>query len=967
MKRDFKSAFRHFRQLTYDNKTTLLCFLFLTLLDVLIFLFSFSGINIFTGSLAFGNLPSFYLYGFTSSKYFIELILYPVVVKLISQTFNIYYASSLVYFSFIFLPSFSIFFFVNQLTNKKLFSILISLMYGTIINPLFLSQFVGGSFMVFSWLFFLFLSFGFLIKFLKVYKFPYLVISAILYTLSITSGGFFPVAVYLSFPFVIGIFLTNVRKNKFKSNIINFGIFAITTTLLLLPQALNEILPNVSTISSQSSKVIINEYIRSVINFEYIHFNLVNTLMDNIYMTPNGYLNNWYWSLLTLFILISTITYMVLRLKSKNAGIIYVGLGMYLISSSIIILFHYGIITSLFLKIVIFDQLDYPYDFLFMQQIALIMMSLSTLEIIPITAKFILKHSGIKGHVNLAGKFSSLLIIKKLKEDYSIILVLLLAVILVFSSIPIVRNTPTIFHEDQSSPFIPSYYNNMHAYLSSHDDMNKEILLLPNTEHMILFSESIIESKFVWNPPQPLPSYGNEYNISEYAKTLSLLSDSNYTAFTYLLALSGVKLILVLASSENTILIPSGSTYSTDKCVCVNTTELMTSLNKTKSAELAYKVENLYLYNIDDSIGNTTYKGGLVTFKRESPTTIIDRNILTNTTYTKYGEYGSGYDEYIGNRTYSINYNATENPGYNMLWLNAKVNNETKNYYKSYNLRGEVNFTKSDSYYFFVLLYSNNNSLFWNESSKIDFKKIQMNDTFNYSFDVPSNTVSLNTVFYITGNNTSNVIISNITLSETLGSIDASKNISLQFSIYNNIKSEFNNTLFIPNGFGQVSQCRYSLFAVSNVPYIKFGQYYVYQFSFPSSNIQKFDRFKVFASYSYVNAIINFSVKNKSIELDNIFKSYSISVSEQTNIYQNLTFYSTVQLNVIGVILFNNSFQITNMKLQLPEGYLCLNNGSLRDVTNISNFGISPVDDYYAFIPFVIFLVTIIIFRKKIY
>ena len=141
----------------------------------------------------------------------------------------------------------------------------------------------------------------------------------------------------------------------------------------------------------------------------------------------------------------------------------------------------------------------------------------------------------------------------------------------------------------------------------------------------------------------------------------------------------------------------------------------------------------------------------------------------------------------------------------------------------------------------------------------------------------------------------------------------------------------------------------------------------MYQFFFPYSNIQKFNKFKAFASSSYVNAIINFSVKNKSIELDNIFKSYSISVSEQTNIYQNLTFYSTVQLNEIGVILFNNSFQITNMKLQLPEGYLCLNNGSLRDVTNIRNFGISSVNDYYAFIPFVIFLITIVIFRKKIY
>ena len=942
--------------------------LFILLVDVSLFFILFRGIPIFSGAVSFGNLPAFYLYGAPPISEIQELILYPLVVKLVSLFVGIVIAPSLVFFSIMFLPSFAIFLLMDELSKNKTFSILVGIAFGTPLNPLLMSQYVSGSFMIFTWLFFLSLSLALIIMFIESKKLLLLVLSAVFYALATTSGGNFPVGVYLSFPFAIGLFFVNISMRNLKFIIVNFIIYIGIAISLLLPEAIFVIFNNVSALLSTSSKNIIGGYIRRTINFEYVHYNIQRTLLDSVYISPNGFLSNIYWNILILVITISAIILIALKIKTPKSGIVKLGFFIYLFSSIIIILFHYHLLVNLFLSLGIFDQLDYPYDFIYIQQIAIIMMSVASLELF---SRLILQ---IRSHHLTAVRLSSYAItnisqaMNKLKINSSILIVVLLTILLAFSSYPIVENAPLIFRTDQGNPFISPFYNEIHSYLIDHKETDVEMLVLPNTERELLDVGSIIQSQYIWNPPQPLPSYSNEYNITEYTKILSLPSEGNYRAFGYILALSGVKYLLVASNTNSTVLIPSGATYSTNEYLTINTSKFITSINNTSSFKLVYKANFLYLYSIISSFNTSNVSGGLATFENFPIVNVTLGNIFSNYTYANFGSYYSQYDHYNGNRSFSVEYNGSNPLGYNILYLHQAFSAKNNMSYatRNFDLKGQLNSTNTDPLYIFILLYDNVTSTMWNDTSRVNFPLIEKNQSFNFNFSIRRNIVSMNVVFYFFGNNSSTFNISNISLSETLYSQNVASNLSLQISLFQKLKSQINSTLLIPTGFKTNALFTTKIYALYNVPYIAYQKYYLY--SIPDQDISRLS--SNFTTYALLVSddgpgISYICTGGETINISDSNSSIVIVPLKNMIIENNMKIYSSYPLIGLGLISINSSVHINNVqKIDLPMGKLYFYNGSIRIIMNSNSNVIQFQYEKYSLLPF--FSIAVALFATRI-
>ncbi|MEM0136627.1 MAG: hypothetical protein QXU18_15605, partial [Thermoplasmatales archaeon] len=736
--------------------------IFIFLVNVTLFLVSIRGIPIFSGVVAFGNLPAFYLYGPIPSGEIEQLTLYPIFLQLLSHIFGVIISPSIVYFSSIFLPSFAIFFLVNELTNHKAFSIFVAIAFGTSVNPLELSQLFSGSFMSFIWVFFFLLSLTFLIKFFRSNQLLYLISSAVLYALATTSVSYFPIGIYLSFPFILGFFYIHTTKGNIKYILIRFFIFVGISAAFLIPESLPTIMQNLPALSSVSGGSSINNYVKSVIYYEYSHYTIINTFLDSVYNSPNGYLTNIYWNILVGIFITSAFLFIILKLKNRNSRIIKLGFFLFLFSSLIILLFHYHIFLNQFLHFGVFDQLDYPYDFLYVQQIAIIIAAISVLDVFI----YLLSKANefvSKKNTDITTKHSVFNQTKRLKLSASILATLTLTFILVLSSYPVVINTPTDFHIDQGDPFIPPSFNAIHTFLSSHNELDKEMLLLPNTENMIFSASEIIPSQYIWNPPQPLPVYSDRYNITAYEQVLSLPYYGTVNSFGYMLNLSGVHLLLVSGKSPAITLIPDVPTYSISKSMFINTSIFLASLNNSSSFSLLYRISDLYLYKV---IGNLRYfntYSGIATFENATPSTINIGNIFNTNDYSNFSGYMKKYENYEGNHNFLINYNFSGTQTYNYLYINALLsNNSFGGGTRNFCLTGDLNITGHDALDMFIMLYNNSSLAFLNETSRINLDVINKNSSFSLNFSVPKYVLSMNVVFYVFGRDSSVFRLSHI-------------------------------------------------------------------------------------------------------------------------------------------------------------------------------------------------------------
>lgn len=584
-----KIKFRHLSSNIYLN------IMFIIFLGIISFVTLYR-IPLGNGTVAYGNLPSYYLYGWSTISSLKELIIYPFLLKIFSIPFGVIYAPNIVYFSLIFLPAVSLYSLMNEFSPNRIFNMLISMAFGTPLNPLFISYFLGGDFMDFIWLFFFFLSIKYIFKYKKLKKLNYVILASIFYALSSTSADVFPEGLYLTLPIIIISIIFSTSNLNFRRRIRDVAIFFGISIVLLIPIFIYTYIFAVTALSDVGTVTSINSYVESTISYEFGFYNVPTALLSGVSNPPNGFLSNIYWYLFVALILIlSSYSIVTKRSDSKNKFLFLSFLIIYLIFTVIIILFHYGLINEFFLSLKILDKLDYPADYLIVQQFSLVFLSTSIFELFLKEKKPKNKFSSVV-KIRLNEYVKWLPKIKNPKMSLkSVIFALIIIVILLFSSFNI-ANLPKMLKDDQGSPFFPAEYYLIHPLISENSDQNGNVLLLPNTEGVIQSFTAVIPSDRIWNPPQPLPLLNSSYNITFYKKIFREVSQKNISDFAYLLGKSGVRFLVVDASSSNLILIPAGATYSSETPLVVNTTVLIGSLMNNSGFSIKGRFEMVYIF-----------------------------------------------------------------------------------------------------------------------------------------------------------------------------------------------------------------------------------------------------------------------------------------------------------------------------------------------------------------------------------
>ncbi len=712
------------------------------------------GIPLTMGTVAYGNLPAFYIYGWSSLNGLYEFMLYPSIIKLFSIPFGVIYAPNIVYFSLLFLPSISIYFFLNELSKSRLYNIVIALVFGTPLNPLFVSYFLGGDFMNFIWLFFFFLSLKFILKYRTIRNVCYLILSGLLYALSSTSAAVFPEALYLTLPFVLITLAYATQGEKPFHRNFSFGIFLLTSTLMLLPIFISTYSYSAGTLSSNTNISSINSYVKNTMIFEFSRYNIFTALFSGVSQPPNGFVTNIYWYIFVTIILVSG---GYLSFKKRSTPIIkylyFPTLFIYFLFAILIILFSYGAIDNFFLGLKIFDRLNYPIDYVVVQQLSLLFLSLSPYYLLT---NFTYKGKENVKIISLIGSLPTKLKVLKFKKTYFFSAIILL--ILLFSSYNIV-NASNLLKRDQGSPFLSSNYYSLHPVISNENNYSGYVLILPNTEVYLQSFSAIIPGNEIWNVPQPLPNLDHNYNISLYKEIFTTAYRGNMKTFAYTLGFSGVRLLVVAVSSPNITLIPASSTYSTNRTLAINSTIFLKELLKTKSFSLLSEKSQIYVFEDSYYLNSTSKTNDTVSYYSSSmhfrP---IWKNSLNQSEYMNWGGYYSSNDSYLGGKNYSINFSSLSPPHYNLLYIPHEINAPTYggilNY--SYYLVGNLTMSATADVQVFALFYSNHTG-FWSDISRVNLQTFNSDVYFNLSVSPPQGSKIMNIVFY-TWNSTGTII-----------------------------------------------------------------------------------------------------------------------------------------------------------------------------------------------------------------
>lgn len=148
------------------GRRTFVCLLGLLLIDLVIMFAYFGPFVPGKGPLVYGDLPAVYTYAGVQAKWILSGAIYIVIEESASMIWSWTIVQNALYATTFVAPSVGLYFFVLPFVRFKPSAVAVAAVLGTMLNPLFLSDFIMGGEEYGLWLMFSFLGFGLLCSFL---------------------------------------------------------------------------------------------------------------------------------------------------------------------------------------------------------------------------------------------------------------------------------------------------------------------------------------------------------------------------------------------------------------------------------------------------------------------------------------------------------------------------------------------------------------------------------------------------------------------------------------------------------------------------------------------------------------------------------------------------------------------------------------------------------------------------------
>ena len=787
-------------------------FIILITIDALLELVLFAPVFSSNRMLSYGNASSSYFFGPLNLSWVETSLVALVVIQALSHAVGVAFASNSVIVTSLFAGSVGIYFFSYELTDDGIASIVSGLVFGTILDPLVYYNFIGGPTLGYFQLF-IFLSFTLLIRNSKAsgkpcWKWEFF-IAGILYGLGIAAFYVLLLGVYVTFPFVLIIFVNNllVQKGKRLSTVRNFFVFLAPAISILLPifvqtyQALglhNGVLLPVSIVNSTRM------YISSIFAYEYKSYSLPYALQNAFWVGGTGFITTDSWYLLVDSVVVAGTASLLINYGEPDRRLIYQGSSLLYIVTAMLI---YSLANQSFVSFVtgfgIFDYFDYPFPLLLVQQISLVFMfpclTYIFLRFVKIhimipqpLASFGSKRrrsrnrknvSELSSNVDLDHKHS----IQVNKQVFSILVVTLLAI----NSLVYINHVDN-FVSNLDEVSIPPYYSQIHHWFQTDYNSSRGlILVLPNSYRTYIHIIDYIPSQFVWNIPPLFPS---TYNVSQIENIMTDLASGDVNAFAYQLIYQDVGYLILLNGSQSISLIPSGAAYRPFSPISLPSERLRHYLNSSTFLGEQYSSTNFVIYSVGNSeLGKSKTFASIGQFVSESLPASKKYNLLNNSSYNEIGYYP--HKVLHSNNSYFVDLNPSNNTTQELFYINANLSsfgNSSPYTNRSLELNVTFNITGKVELAIFIQFYNSSSpSGFWSQEATLDVGYYVNSSQVNYSLRVPNYTKYASIAFntFTLGNTSGNLTISEPSLALLINGSNISASITEELPIYTLLQS----------------------------------------------------------------------------------------------------------------------------------------------------------------------------------
>lgn len=785
----------------------------LLIADLVLSFFMFKGFNLSTQLLTYSNLAPVLLNGSPPSiTVFGELQVYVLSAYGISLIAGPFIAQNLTYVLFIILPSVSVFFLILAFTESRIVAVVSSLTFATVLNPLFFTQLLGGSFFLFTFVFLVFLTLLYIVNFSRTGNSWNIMVSGAIYGLAISN--YFPNGFFISILIVSSFLLLGVvhHYRTATTRLKAIALFYLPFSLLAVPVALLSLFSVHDLLTNSSLTHGASSYVLSIIQYEFKDLGIEYAILNGLWEGPllSFYTTLFWYSIVALSLTFGVLSFFV---RLDDYYIYYrINFVIYAIFTTIIILFRYEIITSLFLKVKIFDDMDYPVFYQLAQDLSLLFLFSGLLKLLlGLPEKWFKRENSLFDPYGREKHNASKIVERSygsrtFKNVTRTIIVVFFVWLLLANSISYSSTINSYVNAPSDS--IPYYYNSMHTWYYSNNITGK-ILILPNSSPVLPDMQGFIPIGAFWNPPIPLPSESLEYNSSLYLETLSSLNNANLNYSAYLLGFSGVQYIIINTGYRNVTIIPSTTIYNY-QYLAVNLTTLCNSLSNSSRFSLSFKNSNFVVFR-DLDYSSIRSSRSVSLFPDLSRTIFSATNIsMINQTVM------NTVNEWPGNRidqngtTFLIKVPNGSNIDYTVLGFHFNLSRYLPPKYlgpytvSRFKIEADIDLLNNSGIGTYVLFYNNYSSGYWQEMQQVFTGDFHKNSTMNAIVEIPKGAVSMNVVFQtgVVVNGSALAKISNISIDYVYSPIINTSSLQyLTFHMLQNNGLAFVDSLYIPDPF----------------------------------------------------------------------------------------------------------------------------------------------------------------------
>jgi hypothetical protein len=541
--------------------------------------------SIQTRYFAVGDLPGYYTFPPIPWAWFTSLAVYPSMVLVFSSILGIPAGQTVSYLASLFLPSLGFLAVFTVLRIRRSIAVVVALVSGTPINPIWTSNFLMGGAQFGLWAFFTLLGLACLLKIKDGQRtFTWLLLSGGAFGLTAaqagTFGNFLLVGLVMStailLPFLVWILATS--RTDPKRAALRFVTWVGVALLVTLPLWLSYIEPYLLVTGSSGQVADIANYATTNATYTFQSYSLFNALFDSplrVATTWNAVFVPAWFVLVVLAIVLASWTS--LSRTYRHREVVRIALLEYVLAVLCVAGVHSGSLLWVYRDVPLAAFFSNPTYFLYPQSILLgILLGAGSDHLVDGVSGLLARtstptstESGPERPVSTATcdgavdrpPFPSSTVRRSVRtiSPTLAVVVLCLGVGTAAAFAPNLANqVENSWYADGQSPFASPALASLHSwYVSQAGQGTSDILSLPNTEVEGAHLAAYIPASRMWVIPYTGTLTSRNYNATVFSDTMNLIAENQTRAFAQALANQGVRFVILDNASPQVLLVPS--------------------------------------------------------------------------------------------------------------------------------------------------------------------------------------------------------------------------------------------------------------------------------------------------------------------------------------------------------------------------------------------------------------------------